>query len=131
MISSHDPDTWPTNFILTSNHHWYQHPRHHSYIMTTSGSLISSYNYYIFSSSRHASFIVQGPSVGLEQGVLEAYKEDYFKINASPGIRWWWLDQGEVPSIATTGAWSRGSTLDRFDKKTTRGATSEVVRKDG
>ena len=30
----------------------------------------------------------QRPSVGLEQGVLEACKEDYFKINASPGIRW-------------------------------------------
>ena len=23
MISSHDPDTWPTNFILTSNHYQY------------------------------------------------------------------------------------------------------------
>ena len=40
----------------------------------------------------------QGPNVGLEQGILEAYKEDYFKINASPGS-----DGGSmrgVPSIA-------------------------------
>ena len=30
----------------------------------------------------------QRPSVGLEQGALEAYKEDCFKINASFGNRW-------------------------------------------
>ena len=59
----------------------------------------------------------------LEQGALKAYKEDYFKINASPGsdgssMRGNALDQGEVLSIATT----KGS-LER--------ATSEVVRKDG
>ena len=30
----------------------------------------------------------QRPSIGLEQGALEAYKEDYFKINASPKNRW-------------------------------------------
>ena len=46
----------------------------------------------------------QRPNVGLEQSTLEARKEDYFKINASPGIRWWWLDRREVPSIATTRA---------------------------
>ena len=26
---SHDPDTWPTNFILTSRHHQFQLPYHH------------------------------------------------------------------------------------------------------
>ena len=30
IIWSHDPDTWPTNFILTSKHHRFPHPRHHS-----------------------------------------------------------------------------------------------------
>ena len=40
MICSHDPDTWPTKFILTSSHYWYQHPHHDSHVMTTSGSLI-------------------------------------------------------------------------------------------
>ena len=40
MICSHDPDTWPTNFILTSSHHWYHHPRHHPHVITTSGSFI-------------------------------------------------------------------------------------------
>ena len=39
MICSH-PNTWPTNFILTSSHHWYQHLCHHSHVMTISGSLI-------------------------------------------------------------------------------------------
>ena len=37
---SHDPDTWPTNFILTSSHHQYHHPCHHFHVMTISGSLI-------------------------------------------------------------------------------------------
>ena len=27
---SHDLDTWPTNFILTSRYHWFQLPHHHS-----------------------------------------------------------------------------------------------------
>ena len=49
------------------------------------------------------------------RGALEARKEHYFKINASPGIRWWWLYRGGVPSIAT-GAWSRGSALNRFEE---------------
>ena len=40
MICSHDLDTWPANFILTSSHYQYHHPRHHSHVMTTSGSLI-------------------------------------------------------------------------------------------
>ena len=48
------------------------------------------------------------------RGALEARKEDYFKINASPGIWWWWLDWGKVPLIVTTGAWSRRSALNRF-----------------
>ena len=26
---SNDPDTWPTNFIPTLRHHWFQFPRHH------------------------------------------------------------------------------------------------------
>ena len=56
--------------------------------------------------------------MGLDQGALKVRKEDYFKINACPGIRWWWLDQGEVLSIA-------------LNKKTTGGATNKMVRKDG
>ena len=40
MIYSHDPNTWLTNFILTSSHHWFHHLRQYSYIITTSGSFI-------------------------------------------------------------------------------------------
>ena len=61
--------------------------------------------------------------MGLEQGILKTYKEDYFKINASPGsgggsIKRSALIRGEVPSIATT-------------RRPLEGATSEVVREDG
>ena len=66
--------------------------------------------------------------MGLEQGTLEqgtwgTYKEDYFKINASPGsggssVKGSALGQGEVPSIATI-------------RRPLEGATSEVVREDG
>ena len=40
MICSHDPDTWPTNFILILSHHWYHHPCYHFHIMTTSRPFI-------------------------------------------------------------------------------------------
>ena len=66
--------------------------------------------------------------MGLEQGTLEqgtwgTYKEDYFKINASPGsgggsVKGSALGRGEVPSIAIT-------------RRPLEGATSEVVREDG
>ena len=61
--------------------------------------------------------------MGLEQDALETYKGDYFKINASPrsdggSVKGSALDQGEVPSIATT-------------RRPVEGATSEVVREDG
>ena len=61
--------------------------------------------------------------MGLEQGVLEAYKEDYFKINTSPwsgdgSVRENTLDWVEIPSIATI-------------RKPLVGATSEVVKKGG
>ena len=61
--------------------------------------------------------------MGLEQGTLEAYKEDYFQINASPrsgsgSMRGSALDQGEVHSIAIT-------------RRPLEGATSKVVREDG
>ena len=45
--------------------------------------------------------------MGLEQGVLEAYKDNYFKINASPG---------------SGGGSVRGSALNRYNKKTTGGS---------
>ena len=45
------PNTWPTNFILTSSHHWYQHLRHHSLVMTISESLI--YHVYTTITSSH------------------------------------------------------------------------------
>ena len=61
--------------------------------------------------------------MGLEQGTLEIYKEDYFKINASPGsgvgsVKKSALVQGKVPSITTT-------------RRRLKGAMSEVVREDG
>ena len=61
--------------------------------------------------------------MGLEQDTWGTYKEDYFKINTSPGsggdsIKRSTLGQGEVPSIATT-------------KRPLEGATSEVIREDG
>ena len=54
--------------------------------------------------------------MGLEQGALEAYKEDYFKINASPRF---------------DGSSVRGSALNRYKRRPLEGATSEVVREDG
>ena len=61
--------------------------------------------------------------MGLEQGTWGTYKEDYFKINASPGsggssVKGSALGRGEVPSIATI-------------RRPLEGATSEVVREDG
>ena len=42
---SHDLPTWSRHVTYpdtksTSSYHWYQHPRHHFYVMTTSGSFI-------------------------------------------------------------------------------------------
>ena len=61
--------------------------------------------------------------MGLEQGILEAYKEDYFKINASPGsgdgsMRGSAFDQREGPLIAIT-------------RRPLEEAISEVVRENG
>ena len=61
--------------------------------------------------------------MGLKQGTLGIYKEDYFKSNASPrsaggSVQRSALGQREVPSIATT-------------RRPLEGATSEVVREDG
>ena len=61
--------------------------------------------------------------MSLEQDALETYKGDYFKINTSSGsgdgsVKGSALDQGEVPSIATT-------------RRPLEGAMSEVVREDG
>ena len=60
--------------------------------------------------------------MGLEQDTLGTYKEDYFKINASPrsgsgSIKRSALGRGEVSSIVTT-------------KRLLEEAMSEVVRKD-
>ena len=60
--------------------------------------------------------------MGLEQGTLGTYKEDYFKIKASPesgggSVKRSTLGRGEVPSIATT-------------RRPLEGGTSEVVRED-
>ena len=131
IISSHDHNTWPMNFILISSHHQYQYLRHHSHVMTTSESLVS---HTITTSSYHHG--MRCPSsknlvCASSRGTLEACKENYFKINTSSRFRWWWLDRREVPSIATTGAWLGGSVSIASNKKTTRGATSEVVREDG
>ena len=61
--------------------------------------------------------------MGLKQGNLGTYKEDYFKINASLGsgggsVKGSALGRGEVFSITTT-------------RRPLEGATSEVVREDG
>ena len=55
--------------------------------MTTSWSFIR-YFHTLTSSHHHNTRLKKawGPSVGLEQGALEAYKEDYYRINASPGF---------------------------------------------
>ena len=116
QISSHDPDTWPTNFILITSHHQYQHLRHYFHIMTTSESLVS----HMITTSSHHHGIRRPSSKDLvwasSRGLLEARKEDYFKINAGLGIRWWWLDHEKIHSIATTGAWSKENALNRFEK---------------
>ena len=72
--------------------------------MTTSESLIS----HTITTSSHYHGTCRQSSKDLvwasNRNALEARKEDYFKINASLRIRWWWLDQGEVLLIATTEA---------------------------
>ena len=58
-----------------------------------------------------------------KQGVLETYKKDYFKMNASPksgdgSVRGSAFVSGKMSSIATT-------------RKPLERATSEVIREDG
>ena len=69
----------------------------HDYILVSHLSYQLYYN--IISLSWYAS------CVGRKQGILEAYKENYFKINASPG---------------SGGDSIRESALDCYNKKTTR-----------
>ena len=90
---------------------------HHFHVMTTSGSLICHTT--ITSSHYHGTRRPSSKDLvwASSRGALDARKEDYFKINASPRIRWWWLDWGEVPSIVITGAWSRGSALNYFKQE--------------
>ena len=52
--------------------------------------------------------------MGLKQGALEAYKEDYFKINAS---------------LRSDGGSMRGSALDCYNKKTTWGSHEWIGKK--
>ena len=130
MINSHDPDTRPTNFILTSSHHQYYHPRHHFYIMTTSGSLI---RHITTTSSHHhgtrrlsskdlmwaSSRMLWRPArktILRSTPVLESGGSGWIEGKYPRSLQRE-LDQGEVPSIAS--------------KKTTKRATSEIVREDG
>ena len=114
------PLTWSAHMISTRDLQtlsWYQVIINTNIcVMTTSKSLIS---YTITTSSHyHGTYCPSSKDLvwASSRSALEARKEDYFKINASPGIRWWWLDRGEVPSIATTGAWSRRNALNRFEE---------------
>ena len=100
LIYTHGLDMWPTNFILISSHHRYQHLHHHFII--TSWSFIYTTTFF-----HHYGTCLQRvwwPSVGLEQGALEVYKKDYFKINASP---------------RSGGGSVKGSAFDRYIKNTT------------
>ena len=54
--------------------------------------------------------------MGFEQDALKVYKEDYFKINASPG---------------SGGDSVRGSVLDCYKRRPLEGATSEMVKENG
>ena len=54
--------------------------------------------------------------MGLEQGVLEAYKKDYFKINVSLG---------------SVGGSVRASALNCYKRRLLERATNKVIRKDG
>ena len=100
----------PTHDLRTSS--WHQVIINISIcVMTTSKSLVS---HTITTSSHHHGTrrpLSEDLVWTLSRGALEARKDNHFKINTSPGIRWWWLDRGEMPSIATIGAWSRGSAL--------------------
>ena len=130
MINSHDPDTWPTNFILASSHHRYQYPRHHSYVITTSSFLIC---HKIITSSHHhgthrlsskkqvwASSRVLWRSASKTTSrslpVMESGGGGLIEGKCPQSLQHE-LDKGEVPSIAS-------------NKKTTGGATGEVVRED-
>ena len=103
MISSHDPDTWDQ--LILSRHRTYKlHPDiksssipiSASWLHPSLSSVIQLLHLLIITAR-----VVCPSSKNLvwtsSRGALEARKEGYFKINASPGIRWWWLDRGKVP----------------------------------
>ena len=144
MISSHDPDTWPIKFIRTSSYHWYQHPHYYSHIMTTSRFLI---RHMITTSSHHhdthclsskdlvwaLSMVFWRPikkTTSRSTPVLESVGGGLIE-GKCPWLLQQELDQEEVPLIAIIEAWLRRSVLNRFVKKTTGGATCEVISEDG
>ena len=116
MICSNNLNTWPTKFILTSNHHRYQHPRHHSYVMITSGSLIC---HTTTTSSHH-----HGTCRPLFKDLVWASSRVLWRPTRKTISR-------STPILESGGGSARGSALDHYNKKTTRGATSEVVKEDG
>ena len=82
---SHDPNTWPTNFILTSRHHRFQLPHHHlsrhQVIIDSDIRVTISMSWFRLSLLHHQSTrlqpIVRGPRAGA--------RKSYFQINAYPG----------------------------------------------
>ena len=129
MICSHDPNTWPTNFILISSHHQYQHPHHHSHIITTSGSLIchttiTSFHHYDTCRPSSKDLVLASSKV-LWRPIRKTTSRSTPVLESGGGS----LNKGKCPQLLL--AWSRGSTLNCYNKKTTTRATSEVVKEDG
>ena len=128
IICSYDPDTWPTNFILTSSHHWYHHPRYHFHIRTTSGSFIC----HTTTPSPHYHGTYRPLSKDLMWALSRVFWRPIKKTTSrstpvleSVGGS---LIKGKCPQLLL--AWLRKSALDCYNKKTTEEATSKVVRED-
>ena len=126
MICSHDPNMWLTKFILTSSHHWYHHPRHHSHVMTTSGSFICHMT--TTSSHYHATYrplskdLMWALSRVLWRPIKKTTSRSTPVLQSGSGS----LIERKCPRLLLV--WLRRSALDRYNKKTTGRATSEVVR---
>ena len=129
IIYSHDLNKWPTNFILTSSHHRYYHICHHSHVMTTSESLIC---YTTITSSHH-----HGTRHLLSKDLVWALSRMLWRLARETTSRSTSVLESGGSSLIEKKcpwlllAWLRGSALSCYNKKTIKGATSEVVRENG
>ena len=115
MTCSPDPDMWPKNFILTSSYHQYQHPRHHSHVMTTSGSFIC---YTTPTSSHHhgtrrpsSKDLVWASSRMLWRPIRKTTSRSTPVLESGGSVL---IEEKCAQSLV---AWSRGTAFDYYNKK--------------